>query len=183
MANKSILLQNPVVSVVMVIDDVALGAVTRIHLDVRGDGGFLVSCSFGDGTGTVPSNATVQSVTTRSDPEDESSADEIPLYKTTIEHRYSSLGLFPVLVNVSNRVSWLTVNETARVYESIGDVVLTTNSAVFASSGSVVMVTAVAMVNYDLTFTWKTQRSACSSSSTFNGYEELFCSSVCCSVL
>lgn len=157
----------------MEIDDVALGAVTRIHLDVRGDRDFLVTCSFGDGTGTIPSNATVLSATTRSDPEDESSADEITIYKTTIEHRYSSLGLFPVLVNVSNHVSWMTVNETARVYEPIGDVVLTTNSAIFVSSGSVVMVTAVAMVNYDLMFTWKTQRSVCLSSSTFNGYEDI----------
>lgn len=173
MANKSILLQNPIVSIVTEIDDVTLGTMSRIHLVIRGDRDFQVTCSFGDGTVYPIPNATLESFSTHSDSEDESSTDEIPLYSTTIKHRYSSVGLFPVLVNVSNHISWLTANETARVYEPIGDVVLTTSSAVFVTSGSVVVVTAVAMVDYNLTFSWKTQRSVCSSSSTFNGYEDI----------
>lgn len=167
-ANKSILLQNPIVSVDMVINDVVLGSVTRIRLLVRGDKDFLIMCSYGDDT--VSSNATVESFATRTNPDgDDDDIDDIPLYAMTIEHRYLSVGIFPVLINVTNIVSWLTANETATVHEPIGDILLTTSSAAFVSSGSIVMVTAVAKVNYYLTFTWKTQRSICLSSSEFNG--------------
>lgn len=151
----------------MVINDVVLGSVTRIRLLVRGDKDFLIMCSYGDGT--VSSNATVESFATRSNPGGNDDIDDILLYAMMIEHRYLSVGIFPVLINVTNIVSWLAANETATVHEPIGDILLTTSSAAFVSSGSIVMVTAVAKVNYYLTFTWKTQRSICLSSSEFNG--------------
>lgn len=160
----SFVVQRPVISVLVSIHDVVLGADTKVIVSIVGGREYNVTCYFGDGTFITNSSESLLSVNLHKTWNEEFRTDTLVL-----SHKYSSIGVYSVLVYVADHVSRQIANSTVQVFEPIGDISLTSSSPSIVESDSVVMVTAVTKADYDLAFNWNSQGFACPSYSRFDG--------------
>lgn len=163
--NVSFVVQRPVISVLVSIRDVVLGADTKVVVSIVGGRDYNVTCYFGDGTFIKNSSESLLSVNLHKTWNEELLTDTLVL-----SHKYSSIGVYSLLVYVADRVSRQTANSTVQVFEPVGDISLTSSSPSTVKSDSVVVVTAVTKADYALAFNWNSQGSVCPSQSRFNGY-------------
>lgn len=160
----SFVIQRPVISVLVSIHDVVLGADTKVVVTVVGGREYNVTCYFGDGTFITNSSESLLSVNLHKTWNEEFLTETLVL-----SHKYSSIGVYSVLVYVADYVSRQIANSTVQVFEPVGDISLTSSSPSTVKSDSVVVVTAVTKADYALAFNWNSQGSVCPSDSRFYG--------------
>ncbi|XP_055862470.1 polycystic kidney disease protein 1-like 1 isoform X4 [Biomphalaria glabrata] len=117
----------PIVNASLSIQPVLLGNETNIALKVQGGPDFIITCDFGDGLQKTitPLSETKQEISHNGKATYEN---QIPVFDVHISHIFPNLGIYKVVVILSNGVSSVRRVEWARVEEPIGNVTLYTKT-------------------------------------------------------
>lgn len=161
-ATLKIQVKSPIQALGVRIFPTVLGQVTKIAMAIQGEPPFSVHCDFGYGNKQL---VTFESLSLTEVPVTKRHWSSpvrtlVPSYTSLIEHTYSAIGRYRVIVTVDNEVSSLSREQPALVEEPIRDIQLLSNAGPILSIEDQLVLTAIVGSGCDLAFNWNCPESS-----------------------